>query len=79
MAGTSTPIGGYSSWRSLEMASNFTYKWLGRPPIWSLQYRQSSQPEAGTVYKVTLPVNTNARIDHETLPTRLGAETEQVT
>ena len=72
-------MAGYSSWPSPKNGSKCTYKWVGRPLFWSLKYGQSSQPDAGTVNKVALPVNTNARTELEALRTRLGPETAQVT
>ena len=47
--------------------------------FWQQKYGQSSTRDAGTVSQVTSPVNTNARIDYETLRMRLAPETAQVT
>ena len=42
------------------------------------KYRQSSTTDAGMVYEVTFPVNTNVRVVCETLRTQLVPETAQV-
>ena len=69
-------MAGYSRWPS-PINNGFkctcTYKWLGQPLFWSLKYRQLCTPDGGTVNQVILPVNTNARMDYETLRTRLAS------
>ena len=74
----------YAYGRLLKLA--FTYKWLGQPLFWSLKYGQLCTPDGETVNQVTLPVNTNARINYETLRTQLASgerslhpETVQIT
>ena len=66
-----TPMAGYSSWPSPINAFTYTYKWLSQPLFWSLKYGQLCTPDGGTVNQMTLPVNTNARIDNETPRTQL--------
>ena len=74
----------YAYGRLLKLA--FTYKWLGQPLFWSLKYGQLCTRDGGCRPGVTLPVNTNARIDYETLRSQLASgerslhpETAQVT
>ena len=61
-------MGGYSSWPSPinKRLQVYLYNWLGRPLPWSLKYGQLCTPDGRSVNQVTLPVNTNARIDYET-------------
>ena len=66
-------IAGYSSQPSPINGSKRTHKWLGRPLFWSLKYGQLCTRDDGCQPGVTLPVNTNARIDYETIRTRLAS------
>ena len=79
-------IAGYSSQPSPINGSTRTYKWLGQPHFWSLKCGQLCTRDGGCQPGVTLPVNTNARIDYETLRAQLASgerslspETAQVT
>ena len=54
-------MAGYSSAPSPNMAST-SNNGLGLPVVWSLEHGQL--PDDGTVNQVTLPVNTNERIDY---------------
>ena len=81
-----TPVAGYSSWTSPINGLRCTFKLLGQPLSWSLKYGQLCTPDGETVNQVTLPVNTNARINYETLRTQLASgerslhpETVQIT
>ena len=67
------PTVGYSSWPSPISGSKCTYEWLSQPLFWSLKYGQLCTPDGGTVNQVTLPVNTNARIDYGALRTQLAS------
>ena len=68
-----TPMAGYSSWPSPINGFKCTYKWLGQPLFWSPKYEQLCTPDGGCQPGVTLPINTNARIDYETLRTQLAS------
>ena len=66
-------MAGYSSWPSPINDFKCTYKWLGQPLFWSLKYGQLCTPCGGTVNQVTLPINTSARVDYETIRKQLAS------
>ena len=65
-------MGGYSSTQSPMNDLKCTYRWLGRALFRSQKYGQLCTPDGETVNQVTLPVNTNARMDYETSRTKLA-------